>query len=95
MNLETEIIEAIQQTIEPNFSLSNSPISFYSKNRKQWIKITMIHQSGIRYTYHGFLNEQEQIQSRECHSERHHEVSNRISEALNQNRLGKIIKRQA
>lgn len=92
MNLETEIIEVIQQSIEPAFSLSNNPISFYSKNGMKWIKISLIHTSGIRYAYNGFLNEQGQILSRDCHSQRHREISNRVSEVLNQNKSGNIIK---
>ena len=91
MNLELEIIEAVQLKILPDFLFSDNPISFYFKNGMQWLKISLIHKSGIRYAYHGLLSNDGQIQSRDCHSVRHSEISNRITEALNENEIGQKI----
>lgn len=91
MNLDQEIIEALKLKILPDFLLSDNPISYYSKNGMQWLKISLIHKSGIRYAYHGFLSNDRQIQSRDCHSERHLQISNLISETLNENEIGQKL----
>lgn len=91
MNLDLIIIQAVYLIIQPDFSLSVNPLTYYSKNGMQWLKISLIHKSGIRYAYHGFLSNEGQIQSRYCHSERHLQISNLISEALNKNEIGQKL----
>lgn len=94
MNLESEIIEVVQSAIAPDFVLLSNPVSFYSKNGLNWVKISLIYQSDdvkIRYAYNGYLNNDGQLKSRDCHSERHREISIRISEALNHNKIGQKL----
>lgn len=82
---------------DSNLYLKNEPSSLYSKHNKVWLKIRYqlyIDQDDkmIPYAYHGFFNSDYELVSRECHSLHHKVISNEITEILNDNRIGEIIK---
>jgi hypothetical protein len=94
MLLTTEIIAVLKALSIDEFILQESPVSFYSKNGLSWVKISMVYRiddAEIRYVYHGYLSDDDMIKSRDCHSERHREISKRITIALNQNQIGQKL----
>jgi len=92
MLLNNEITSLVESVLTNGFKLQDSPVTFYSKNGLNWIKVSLVYQNDvteIRYAYHGFLNDQGQFKSRDCFSKRQLEISNQITDSLNRHEIGK------
>lgn len=78
--------------------LKSKPASLYSKHDRTWLKIryqVYFNANGgnlIPYCFHGYINENDEFVSRECHSIHHKVISMAITNLLNENRIGEIIK---
>lgn len=82
---------------DSNLYLNDNPSSLYYKHDRIWLRIRYhlyidVDQKMIPYAFHGYLNDRNELVTRECHSLHHKMISNGIEELLNANKIGQIIK---
>lgn len=82
---------------ESDLYLDKKSVSLYTKHDKIWLKIRYqlyiaLNDEFVRFAFHGYLDKNEQIKTRECHSLRHKVTSEGIEKLLNDQNIGIIIK---
>jgi hypothetical protein len=79
---------------DSNLYLPSEPASLYYKHNSIWIKIryqVYFENKFIKYAYHGYVKNNNKIESRECHSPHHKVISIAITDILNNNNIGEIV----